>query len=93
MRKVVMMSQPSNAEAHDLCKVGQGEHCCRYLTMSVRGWSCEKLTALGRLIDMRVAKGEVSARGDNCLGKGSMSNPNAALPLFDEWREAGDKES
>lgn len=80
------MTVPSNREAHDLCKVGQGAACCRYLAMSVRGWSCEKLTPLGRLLDARVERGEMNARGDNCPGKDTLTNPNAPPPPLDDER-------
>lgn len=52
-----------------ICKIGQGRDCCRYLTMSPTGWSCEKLTDLGRALDMRVTTGTMVARGDNCEGR------------------------
>lgn len=51
-----------------VCKIGQGADCCRYLTLSVKGWDCEKHTDLGRYLDARVATKTITARGDNCLG-------------------------
>jgi hypothetical protein len=51
-----------------VCRIGQGAACCRYLTMSPTGWDCEKKTQLGLVLDARVARGEMTARGDNCKG-------------------------
>jgi hypothetical protein len=53
---------------NEVCLIGQGARCCRYLTMSPRGWSCEKRHAMGRTLDARVAAGRMNARGDNCEG-------------------------
>jgi hypothetical protein len=52
------------------CKPNTAE-CCRYLTMSPGGWSCVKLSGLGKILDGRVARGEMRAVGDNCQGRGS----------------------
>jgi len=51
-----------------VCRIGQREACCRYLTMGAAGWNCEKLTALRATIDRKVAAGEFTAQGDNCEG-------------------------
>lgn len=56
------------AWTRDVCKIGQGHDCCRYLTMGADGWNCEKHTGLGLIIDGRVSAGEMTARGDNCPG-------------------------
>lgn len=54
----------------EICKMGQGEACCRYLTAGAGGFHCEKRTALGRILDARVAEGRMTARGDCCEGVG-----------------------
>lgn len=54
-----------------VCKVGQGANCCRYLTMHPEGWSCEKYSEMGKLLNYRVAIGSMHACGDNCSGKDS----------------------
>ncbi len=59
----------TNEVAETICKVGQGANCCRYLTMSSQGWSCEKKTSLRRLLDQRVEIGAINARADNCGGR------------------------
>jgi hypothetical protein len=54
---------------HDVCKIGQGVECCRYLTGDGDGFHCAKLyPPFKGTIDHRVAKGEMHARGDNCPG-------------------------
>lgn len=50
----------------NVCRMGQGADCCRYLTMGSQGWSCAKRTSLRFVIDRRVA--EMTAKGDNCDG-------------------------
>ena len=62
---------PTDEWVRDVCLVGHGQDCCRYLTMSAAGWSCEKHSNLRSLLDRRVATKTISARGDNCPGRGS----------------------
>lgn len=64
------LAPPTSEETKTLCRVAEGDATCRYLTMSARGWGCEKLTTLRRVIDERVAAGTFNAKGDNCPGKG-----------------------
>lgn len=61
--------RPTDTHAKEVCKVGQGAECCRYLTMKATGWSCQKHTELRRYFDQRVAEGAMNARGDNCIGR------------------------
>lgn len=61
---------PEDSWTETVCKIGHGAQCCRYLTMSARGWCCEKNTDLAAVIDARVAAGTFTARGDNCDGRG-----------------------
>lgn len=56
--------------AKAVCKIGKGKLTCRYLTMSAKGWSCEKLNPEGRgMIDRRVARGQFVAKSINCSGR------------------------
>ena len=51
-----------------VCKIGQGHDCCRYLTMGVGGFDCSKLHAgLRMTLDARVHG--MTAQGDNCEGR------------------------
>lgn len=53
----------------EVCKIGQGHQCCRYLVMGGKGFECAKHTELKMLLDTRVATETITARGDNCEGK------------------------
>jgi len=50
----------------NICKIGQGKACCRYLTCSADGFKCEKLGPLKGVLDSRVMY--MTAQGDNCEG-------------------------
>jgi hypothetical protein len=52
----------------EICKLGQGADCCRYITAGPDGIRCQKFTSVGRYIDARVLEGTFVARGDNCPG-------------------------
>ena len=53
-----------------ICKIGMGAECCRYLTMSPTGFTCVKFVEnLKTLLDDRVARNDMNARGDNCPGR------------------------
>lgn len=70
--KEVDIPPPTDAEVKSLCKIGQGDACCRYLTMGSDGWGCAKLSReLRKQIDERVTAGTMNAKGDNCSGKGT----------------------
>lgn len=50
----------------NICKIGQGKACCRYLTCSADGFECEKLGPAKGILDSRVMY--MTAQGDNCEG-------------------------
>lgn len=60
---------PDIEYAKEICKMGQGQECCRYLTMHPDGFSCEKHGELRKYLDCRVIAGTITSRGDNCEGK------------------------
>ena len=68
------MNMPENAKAdveayvREVCRIGQGHACCRYLTMGAGGWDCAKNTSIRRILDERVVMENIVARGDNCPG-------------------------
>lgn len=62
---------PTQQYVIDVCKIGQQANCCRYLTMSPKGWSCEKKSDLRLILDARAASGSMHARADNCEGRSS----------------------
>jgi hypothetical protein len=58
-----------NEHVKNVCRIGQGHSCCRYLVMGGNGFECAKHTELKTLLDTRVATETITARGDNCMGK------------------------
>lgn len=53
----------------NVCKIGQGNKCCRYLVMGAEGFECAKGTSLQVHLDARVYNNTITAQGDNCEGK------------------------
>lgn len=63
----------NNDYVMDVCKLGQGAECCRYLTLGAStGWECAKNKPLGRILDERAKAGMMVARGDNCEGRDDL---------------------
>lgn len=58
-----------NEHIKNVCKIGQGHDCCRYLMMGAGGFECAKHSSLQALLDSRVEMKTIVARGDNCEGK------------------------
>ncbi len=58
-----------NKRVAEICKVGRGNDCCRYLVCDAEGWQCAKHTELKGILDLRVLAGDMNARGDNCKGR------------------------
>lgn len=53
----------------DVCKVGRGHACCRYLVGTPTGVECAKfIPQLREVLDSRVLNKTIVARGDNCPG-------------------------
>ena len=68
-----------NKRVKDICKLGQGRKCCRYLTVNRNGFSCEKLGSLRDHLDHAT---HMVARGDNCNGLVEV-----------EWRKLNDQQT
>jgi hypothetical protein len=64
--------KPVNMNEHikNVCKIGQGNDCCRYLAVGPDGFECLKSSDLKDHIDNRVARNDMTAQGDNCGGRG-----------------------
>jgi hypothetical protein len=58
-----------NEHIQNVCKIGQGSDCCRYLMIGPNGFECAKLTSLKAHLDHRVELKTIVAQGDNCEGK------------------------
>lgn len=52
----------------EVCKMGKGAECCRYLTCGPTGFNCEKHSSMAAHLDSRVKEKTINARGDNCQG-------------------------
>lgn len=53
----------------EICKIGLGKDCCRYLIMSADGFQCAKFTSLRTVLDFKVWNKQMEAQGDNCEGE------------------------
>jgi hypothetical protein len=67
----IMNDYPDDKYVKQVCLIGKGAACCRYLTMTSRGWSCAKHSDLKQHLDDRVIADSITAKGDNCPGKDS----------------------
>jgi len=54
----------------NVCKIGAGKECCRYLACGADGFECLKNTPLATVMDNRVKAGKANAQGNNCDGLG-----------------------
>lgn len=64
-------TRPDQGWVQDVCKMGQGAACCRYLAVDAKGFCCLRLTDAKAMLDERVAMGTMHARSDNCTGRAS----------------------
>jgi hypothetical protein len=54
----------------DVCKLGQGSACCRYLLAGPTGFECGKLRPSTRtMIDVTAVEKKWTAQSDNCEGQ------------------------
>lgn len=58
-----------NEHIKNVCKIGQGYECCRYLAVGPKGFECLKSSDLKDHIDDRVERDDMVSQGDNCEGK------------------------
>ena len=55
-----------------ICKIGQKENTCRYISLSKIGYICMKKSPAKNKLDEMAAEGDMAARSDNCEGLGVM---------------------
>jgi len=68
-----------------VCKKGQGHDCCRSLKFGSGGFCCSKnVMPIKRLLDMRVADKDITARGDNCEGIGDLDNRDGIISTLED---------
>ena len=63
---------PDKDWVKEVCMIGHGARCCRFLTMGVNGWSCEKRSNIGPTLTFRAESGLMKAVSDNCEGRASQ---------------------
>jgi hypothetical protein len=53
-----------------VCKLGQGEVACKYLSLNHRGWTCLKIESRGFdwFVRYLQTNGRAQGNGDNCDG-------------------------
>lgn len=57
-----------------VCKIGQGAACCKYLAGGVKGLECLKVNpSFKSIVDDNWAKNEHVAQGDNCEGQENLN--------------------
>ena len=84
----------SEIHLKQVCKIGQGNECCRYLTISSKGFECDKHTDIRELLDTRVNDGPMAAQGDNCEGWGQGRNDKYQFKgpeFYHEFHESRDE--
>jgi CTP-dependent riboflavin kinase len=54
----------------EVCKIRKGEKACRYIMLGEKGFMCAKRTKIKDAIDIMCAKGQMTAKGNNCKGLG-----------------------
>lgn len=60
----------SKAHLESVCKIGQKEKACRYISLSKIGFVCMKKSPAKEKLDEMVDNEQMSARSDNCEGLG-----------------------
>lgn len=59
-----------NEHIKNICKIGQGADCCKYLVMGAKGFECMKVDQANKqVIDYNWKTTPHVAQGDNCKGK------------------------
>ena len=59
-----------NEHVKNVCKIGQGNICCRYLVVGPKGLECMKnIVEMKEHLDEKVEAKLMVARGDGCNGK------------------------
>lgn len=67
---VIGIDERANKHVNEVCKMGQGASCCKYLVMDgINGWECMRTDpANKKVIDDNWAKHNHVSQGDNCDG-------------------------
>jgi|GEM_PF-2311040 len=74
------MTQPIEPQhVTDVCRIGKGSACCRYLVMRERFACAKDDPSLRVTIDARFAAGTLNAQGDNCSGPPLFTSTEGAI--------------
>jgi hypothetical protein len=69
----------------NVCKIGQGDSCCRYLVVGSKGFECMKTSPDNKaVIDRAWASTPHVAQGDNCEGVTDLAKFNVLTPKTKE---------
>lgn len=64
-----------NQYIKEVCKIGQGAACCKYLVGGKNGFECMRVNPANKfVIDKNWETTEHVAQGDNCEGKEDLSD-------------------
>jgi len=65
---VIGIDKAANNHVNNICKMGQGADCCKYLVMG-KAWECMRVDLTNKkVIDDNWAVTPHVAQGDNCNG-------------------------
>jgi hypothetical protein len=63
-------------KAKEICLIGKGALCCRYLVAGEKGIECVKHhLGFSQMINKRITAGTYKSIGDNCEGEPYMEQP------------------
>lgn len=66
---VIGLDQTAKKHVSDVCKMGQGAECCKYLVMGTKGFECMRVNpANKKVIDSDWEVTPHVSQGDNCKG-------------------------
>lgn len=64
---VTASAAPLSRQIREVCRIGQGADCCRFLSNDGTGFHCAKLN--DHLVEqIEVRRPDMIAQGDNCAG-------------------------
>ena len=53
----------------NVCKIGKGANCCKYLVCGSKGLECAKISPENKEVIDKVWGPDKVAQGDNCIGQ------------------------
>ena len=66
---VIGIEKEARAHVENVCKIGQGALCCKYLVIGMKGYECMRVSPENKkVIDDNWKTTAHVAQGDNCAG-------------------------